>query len=509
MRRPPASSPACDALAELRSAYVDGALADSDREKLLGHLVDCSECRAEVDDLVGVRRLLTQTRVGVEAPTTDLSRRLVSIAGDAAAAPLWTRPFRRTRPGTLPSARRTTRLRRAAAVTVAGSVVATVGVIGYAAAPADNLDAVNDPTGRAQTEFASVLSQSPLANDAVNAAMMASTTSLSDSAPPRTAPDRGTGERLAPTPALAELRRAVRAEDSLAYTGRQRVVSSRGSSTVAAQVDVRFDPGQGSQVTVLSSKGSAVLSGFVDEPVSSRTADDKALRLLTKEFTFSGVSDSTVAGRSATVVEAARPDGSGTVVARWWVDDLTGLILWHETYDDNGATTMAAGFESIRVGARSTFLAQESPALVVSAATSVLTLSVAPTLSREGWVCDSELAGLQLVRLRSDATDQPGLLHLVYSDGIATISVFEERGLLVEPGGATNWDAALGAYVRSGTTTSATWQSGGTVFTAVTDGSSALLREAVRSLPHDSAQQRTTMERVRAGWVRIFERTVG
>ena len=35
----------CADLAELRSAFVDGALDNSDRERLLGHLVDCAHCR--------------------------------------------------------------------------------------------------------------------------------------------------------------------------------------------------------------------------------------------------------------------------------------------------------------------------------------------------------------------------------------------------------------------------------------------------------------------------------
>lgn len=504
MRRPP-----CDSLAEIRSAYVDGALADADRERLLTHLVDCASCRAEVDDLIRVRRLLTQTRAGVDAPTSDLSRRLVSIAGDDSSAPLWTRPFRRTRPGTLPSARRAARLRTTAAIVVAGSVVATVGVIGYAAAPPLELGAVSDPTGRAQTEFASVLSQFPLANDSVNAAMMASSRQLSGTAPSVRPPDRGTGERLAPATALAELQRAVGAADSLAYAGRQTVVASRGATTVSAQVDVRFEPGQGSQVTVVSGQGTKVLSGFVDEPVSSRTVDGEVVSLLAKGFTFGGSTGSTVAGRSATVVEAARQDDPGAVVARWWVDDVTGLVLWHETYDATGASTLVAGFDSIEIGPGRTFIKHLSPSLVVPAATSVLTLSTAPTLSREGWVCGSELAGLNLVRLRTDGSDQPGLLHMVYSDGVSTISVFEERGRLVQPGGDAAWDAELGAYVRNGTSTSATWQSGGTVLTVVTDGSSDLLGEAVRSLPHDPALERTTMDRVQAGWVRIYERTVG
>lgn len=504
MRRLP-----CDSLAELRSAHVDGALGDHDRERLLRHLVHCASCRAEVEDLSRVRHLLSRTGTGVDTPTGDVYRRLVSIAGEEAAAPLWTRPFRRTRPGTLPSARRRARLRATAAVVVAGSFVATVGVIGYAAAPRPDLGAVIDPTGRAQAEFAAVLSQFPLANDSINAAMMTSTTKLRAGAPSTSVPDRGTGARLAPAAALAELQRAVRAADSLAYVGRQTVVASRGSSTVSARVDVRFEPGQGSQVAVVSEQGATVLRGFVDEPVSSRTVDDEVLSLLAKGFTFAGTAGSTVAGRSATVIDAARQDTPGSVVSRWWVDDATGLVLWHETYDDVGVSTVSAGFVSIEIGPSNTFLDHLSPSLVVPTATSVLTLSNAPSLSQEGWVCGPELAGLDLVRLRTDVTDRPGMLHMVYSDGVATVSVFEERGRLVQPGDDSDWDAGLGAYLRNGTSTSATWQSGGTVLTVVTDGPSTLLGEAVRSLPHDPALQRTTMERVHAGWVRIYERTVG
>ena len=36
----------CAELAELRSAYVDGALDEGDRERLLTHLVGCADCRA-------------------------------------------------------------------------------------------------------------------------------------------------------------------------------------------------------------------------------------------------------------------------------------------------------------------------------------------------------------------------------------------------------------------------------------------------------------------------------
>ena len=50
----------CADLAELRSAFVDGALDNPDRERLLSHLVDCAHCRQDVEDLRAVRTLLKQ-----------------------------------------------------------------------------------------------------------------------------------------------------------------------------------------------------------------------------------------------------------------------------------------------------------------------------------------------------------------------------------------------------------------------------------------------------------------
>ena len=106
----------CAELAELRSAFVDGALDDADRERLLAHLVDCSDCRREVAELRHVRSLLTGSTDPGLTPV-DLSHRLVSIAGDEATEPLWTRPFRRTAGGgELPSRRHLVRTRVLAGV---------------------------------------------------------------------------------------------------------------------------------------------------------------------------------------------------------------------------------------------------------------------------------------------------------------------------------------------------------------------------------------------------------
>jgi hypothetical protein len=100
------------------------------------------------------------------------------------------------------------------------------------------------------------------------------------------------------------------------------------------------------------------------------------------------------------------------------------------------------------------------------------------------------------------------MLHLLYSDGVTTLSVFEQRGVLAGPPPGSHWDQALGAHLLPGTPTMATWQSGDRVFSVATQGSAALAGAAVTSLPHAGPVARTTMERIQAGWVRILERVV-
>ncbi len=166
----------CAELAELRSAFVDGALSDADRERLLNHLVGCADCRRDVQDLRAVRELLNRTNAEPGPAPSDLSLRLVSIAGPESVAPLWARPFRRTQPSGssrtvgLPSHRRRVKLRLAAALAAAGATITAVGVVGYAAAPSPA--AIGDPTSEAQVAFSSTLEQFPLASDALNAVML-------------------------------------------------------------------------------------------------------------------------------------------------------------------------------------------------------------------------------------------------------------------------------------------------------------------------------------------------
>jgi negative regulator of sigma E activity len=498
----------CAELAELRSAFVDGALTNTDRERLLAHLVDCADCRRDIDDLRAVRELLNHTKSQPSSTPADLSFRLVSIAGPESVAPLWTRAFRRTqssaarRTGRLPSHRRKVQLRMAAAGTAVAATITAMGLVGYAAAP--SLPAIDDPTHEAQQAFSSTLGQFPLANDALNVVMLADSTSLSaNAAPPLEGPTVATGPTMTAAEANATMQRAADAAHSISYSGRQSFLAYRSGGAMAAQVDVEARAGQGSQVMVVNQTGRELLKRFAPALISSRVVDDELLDLLERNYRLAGTRGSTVAGRSATVVTATR-DGSSMTAARWWVDEATGIVLWQETYDENGSVDLSFGFTSVAVSRADSILEHLPPRLAVPRTNTSLTLSSASQLIASGWTCPRKLAGLSLVRLRSDRAGSPEAVQLVYSDGLATVSVFEQRGQLTTVPQGSQWDAALGAHVRRGASGVAVWQSGEVVFTVVTDGNSGVLADAVASLPHDGAEMPTTLSRIKAGWARIL-----
>lgn len=498
----------CADLAELRSAFVDGALDDTDRERLLSHLVDCDNCRRDVEDLRAVREVLNQTNNEPGPTPSDLSVRLASIAGQQSVAPLWIRPFRRIQPsrpsrtGGLPSHRRIVKLQITAATMALGATVTAVGAIGYAAAP--RLAAIGDPTDEAQVAFTSSLGQFPLASDALNAVMLADSNNLAASLSPRLAgPSAATGATLTPAEAQATMQRAADAAHSVSYSGRQSFLAYRNGGAIVAQVDVDARAGQGSQVKVNSQTGQQLRKEFTPALISSRVVDDELLDLLEGNYRLSGTREASVAGRSSTVVTATR-DGSNFVAARWWIDDATGIVLWQETYDRNGSVDLSFGFTSVSVSRGGSILEHLPPRLAVPRTSTSLSLSSAADLNASGWSCIRRLAGLSLVRIRTDRAGNPGTVHLVYSDGLSAVSVFEQRGRLSAVPEGSHWDAALGAHVRRGASGVATWQSGEMVFTVVTDGSASLLAEAVQSLPHNEATARTTLDRIKAGWARIL-----
>lgn len=490
----------CRHLAEARSALVDGALPLDRQERLLAHLVGCSACREDVQELRRLREAL-RGRSPSPAPE-DLARRLVSIAGAEARVPLWSRPFRRTRPGCLTSPRRTSRLRRTAAVVLVGATVAGAATVGYAAAPANALVDVSDPAPEARAEFSSVLSQLPLASDALSAVLSAEPGALTTPVTVPALASTTSGRTTLPAgQARAVMVRALDVADEVSYRGVQAFRASSGGRTYSALVEVQANAGDGTRMRLLDHSGQQIGAGVTGASSSTRVVDQTALALLERNYTLVGWSGARAAGRAATLVEAQR---GGRTAARWWVDDASGIVLAQQAFDRSGRTVLQVGFTSLRVSRSSALLENLPRRMSVPTTSTVMTLSMAPALDAAGWVCHEWLAGLSLVRLRSDSPVSPGTVHMVYSDGLTTVSVFEQRGELTNPPRGSHWDAALGAHRLDGTAWLASWQSGGRVFTVVTDGSSELLASAVASLPHEAVPEPSTMERIRAGWARLL-----
>ena len=298
------------------------------------------------------------------------------------------------------------------------------------------------------------------------------------------------------------MQRAADAAHSVSYSGRQSFLAFRNGGAIVAQVDVDARAGQGSQVMVNNQTGQQLHKGFTPALISSRVVDDELLDLLERNYRLSGTRGSRVAVAPRRW-SRLRGD-SHSVAARWWIDDATGIVLWQETYDRSGSADLSFGFTSVSVSRGHSILQHLPPRLAVPRTSTSLTISSAGKLSASGWSCFRHLAGLSLVRIRSDRAGDPDTVHLVYSDGLSTVSVFQQRGQLTMVPKRSDWDDALGAHVRRGASGVATWQSGETVFTVVTDGSPDLLAEAVRSLPHDRATTQTTLDRIKAGWARIL-----
>ena len=74
------------------------------------------------------------------------------------------------------------------------------------------------------------------------------------------------------------------------------------------------------------------------------------LSLLTKAYTLRAGEVDVVAGRNAQQVMAIRPDPDGSVAARFWLDEATGLLLRRELLDPQGSVTHSSVFLAVRPG---------------------------------------------------------------------------------------------------------------------------------------------------------------
>ena len=281
--------------------------------------------------------------------------------------------------------------------------------------------------------------------------------------------------RLAERDALSVLERAVRAGRDADYRGTQYAVSWQDAGGDATLVEVAHRPGRGSVVS-----GGPAAARAVPTPATAYL-DPRLVQLLAASYDLAVAGRGRCTGRTTSVVEARRPDGQAA--GRFEVDDASGLLLRREVYDDRGRRLRSSAFVDLEVrAAAGTAPRREADAMAVDDA--------AEQLRDQGWqVPDGLPGGFRLFDTRL-STPRAGehVLHLAYSDGLSTTSLFAQSGRLgTAPLRGFDRERVGGrpVWVRHETPERVVWSGRGHVWTLVSDAPRGTVRDAVAALPRD------------------------
>jgi sigma-E factor negative regulatory protein RseB len=289
--------------------------------------------------------------------------------------------------------------------------------------------------------------------------------------------------------ALALLERASRAAQDLTYHGTQMVSYWSRSGSTSAVVDVTHVGGEGLLVRVrptAQNPGGAVYddhAGGLPDVVGFASG---TLALLAEHYEIAVEGSGEVAGRPAVVVAVRRPATSPS--ARFWIDRESSLPLRREVLDNEGRTVRESAFLDVVIGAA--LRPSEHVMATVRAMPVAETVPVPDVraLRDDGWHVPDELAsGLELYDARISGEGDERVLHLTYSDGVSSASVFQQRGRLAD-GAMDGWreDVVAGhdVHVQGSFPQRVVWTGDGRVFTVVAECQASTLDDLVGALPH-------------------------
>lgn len=296
---------------------------------------------------------------------------------------------------------------------------------------------------------------------------------------------------------LDDARRAAQEQD---FSGVLEVSWSDARGQHSSQVSVRSANG----VLALGDRPRVIVSGarrFVQGPRgwltvwSQETVSDVPSPSAKWELTVR--EGPTVAGRPTREIDATDRHG-GVVRERLYLDEATSLLLRREQLDTRGRTVRAVGFTRIGEPAAGTFIgslpgeAPQTPSRTANRQPRVLHEVAAPFRAPRTTGDRFRLVG------RYDEDDHT--LHLFYSDGLFSVSVFEQKGELDPtglPAGAESRTVAgrdVRQYLTPGDAVQV-WESDEVVYTTVSDAPLDQLDDVLADLSpphHDSPLDRVT-----------------
>ena len=289
--------------------------------------------------------------------------------------------------------------------------------------------------------------------------------------------------------ALALLERASQAGRRLTYSGTQYVTSWRGDTTSSAVVELHHDPSRGSVVT-----------GADEHAAPTSVLDPRMLTRLESAYALEVAGPGRCTGREAVVVDARRLDGS--VAGRFWVDRDSGVLLRREVFDGGGHRVRSSAFVDLEIHGQSW---TSSPLLSLAARGGAERPApeAVQRLRGDGWHVPEELPeGFRLFETRRE--DE--VLHLAYTDGLSTLSLFAQGGELgSEPMKGFSAEQVDGrpVWVRRAAPERVVWSGGDHVWTLVSDAPEDAVHAAVAALPRDPAPDTGLRARLGRGLSRL------
>ncbi len=299
---------------------------------------------------------------------------------------------------------------------------------------------------------------------------------------------------------LELLRQAADAAGKISFHGTQVVTLWSPAGTTAAVVDVTHNPGEGSVLRVqpnASQPGRVYVDHAETQNAAGLTAD--LLGRIAANYETEVVGFDMVAGRPVDVVAVRVPGGPD--VARYWLDKALHLVLRRESLDGAGRTVRESVFidiDFVAVALPRMAYAEQLPSAGGQATPVTL-------LAGAGWQVPEPPARLTLLEARASGAGRDRVVHLTFSDGMSSVSLFQQRGRLdretvrgwtrTRLGGAKVW-------VERGLPTRVVWSSRGTVYTVVADCPDPVLTGFVQLLPHGE-RRRNLAARLGRGLARV------
>lgn len=268
------------------------------------------------------------------------------------------------------------------------------------------------------------------------------------------------------------------------YSGTQFVVFWAEEQSTSALVEVSHRAGHETVMRVAPTP--TLPDGASYQMAAERAAVDRAtLALMGRNYEAEVQGRDRVAGRVTDVVVLRKPGLSPQ--ARFWLDSETHLPLRREVYDADGRVLRASAFVDVEVAEPS---GSEIPSVLdrPEASGEPLDDAALGRLREDEWLLPDHLpGGLELVDARTIGEGADRVVHLSYSDGLSTLSLFEQEGSL-DTGSLEGWrKESLGGarvYAKPTYPRRIVWSGEGRVFTLVAECQQPTVEEVVSSLPH-------------------------